>query len=323
LWEAALIGLLLAWLGAAAPAAASGEGEGVKAVLLSGTAHDALYDVVFEGMNGIAVGAFGTILTTADGGTTWSRQSPAPTPLALLGVAMHGGKCVVVGQIGAVFAAEDCRHWQAAPSVTKARLNSVSLNRSGRACAVGAFGTVLSSSDSGTTWTQLPLDWNRITGQGAEPHLYGVHVGEEGAITVVGEFELVLRSTDGGAHWKVLHKGERSLFGLQVLDDGQAYAVGQSGAVLATADGGSTWRSLDTGTTAILTGILATPGGKIAASGVNAVLTSGDGGVSWNSVPSKLVKNAWHESLAASEDSSGNRRVITVGAAGTILELSQ
>jgi photosystem II stability/assembly factor-like uncharacterized protein len=321
--EAAFLSLLVACLGTSTSAAAGGEGEGVKALLLSGTAHDALYDIAFEASNGMAVGAFGTILTTADGGTAWARQSPAPTPLALLGVAMRGGKCVVVGQMGAIFAAEDCRHWQRTSPVTKARLNAVSLNRSGRVCAVGAFGTILSSFDSGTTWTQLPLDWNRITGQSAEPHLYGVHVGDEGAITVVGEFELILRSTDGGAQWKVLHKGERSLFGLQLLDNGQAYAVGQSGAVLASSDAGSTWRSLDTGSKAILTGILASPGGKITVSGINTVLFSGDGGASWSSVRSKLVSDAWHEALAASQDGSGNRRVISVGAGGAILELSQ
>jgi photosystem II stability/assembly factor-like uncharacterized protein len=318
-----LTGLLLACLAAATTAAPVATGEGVKALLLSGTAHDALYDVAFEGRSGIAVGAFGAVLTTGDGGATWSKQSPAPTKLALLGVAMRGGKCVMVGQMGAVFAAEDCRHWEASPAVTKSRLNAVSTNLSGRACAVGAFGTVLASSDWGRTWTQLPLDWNRITGQSAEPHLYGVHIGDEGAITVVGEFELVLRSTDGGAQWKVLHKGERSLFGLQVLDNGQAYAVGQSGVVLASSDGGATWRSLNTGVSAILTGIVVAPDGHVVASGINTILTSEDAGASWRSMESKLVKNAWHEALAASADSSGRRRVMSVGAAGTILEIDQ
>ena len=167
------------------------------------------------------------------------------------------------------------------------------------------------------------MDWSRITGQSAEPHLYGVHVGDDSTLTVVGEFELILRSTDGGGQWKVLHKGERSLFGLQVLDNGQAYAVGQSGAVLASSDRGATWRSLDTGVTAILTGVLATPTGEVVASGINTIVYSEDGGASWSSLQSRLVNNAWHEALAASEDSSGKRRVMSVGAGGSILQLTQ
>jgi photosystem II stability/assembly factor-like uncharacterized protein len=317
-----LAGFLLVCLGAAARAALPTAGGKVE-VILHGTAHDALYDIAFEGRKGIAVGAFGTVLTTGDGGATWAAQSPAPTGLALFGVAVRDGRCVIVGQTGIAFAADDCKQWKLSPPVTKARLSSVSLNRNGHACAVGSFGTILSSSDWGKTWTQLPMDWSGISGQSAEPHLYGVHVGDDGTLTVVGEFELILRSTDGGGQWKVLHKGERSLFGLQVLDNGQAYAVGQSGAVLASSDRGATWRSLDTGVTAILTGVLATPTGEVVASGINTIVYSEDGGASWSSLQSRLVNNAWHEALAASEDSSGKRRVMSVGAGGSILQLTQ
>jgi photosystem II stability/assembly factor-like uncharacterized protein len=307
---------------AAVPVAPQAGAAQVTAVV-QGTAHDALYDIAFEGRRGIAVGSFGAILTTGDGGVTWTRQSPAPSALALFGAAMRSGRCVVVGQTGVAFWSEDCQHWKASASAARARLNAVSLNRNGRAWAVGAFGTVLSSSDWGATWTQAPIDWARLLGQSAEPHLYAVHVGDDGTVTLVGEFELVLRSSDHGAGWKVVHKGERSLFGLQVLGNGNAYAVGQNGAVLASSDKGISWRSLDTGVSAILTGIVATPDGLVVASGINTILTSRDAGASWQPVQSKLVKDAWHEAVALSEDSSGSRRVMSVGAAGTVLEIRQ
>lgn len=314
-------GMLAAAVSASAAGAAAIADPQVRLVR-QGSAHDALFDLAFEGRNGIAVGSFGMILGSADGGQHWSGQWEAPRGAALFGIARRAGKCVVVGQMGAIYSANDCRHWKAAPSVSTARLAAVSMNDSGTAYAVGAFGTVLKSIDWGASWSLVAMDWSRVTEQGAEPHLYAVAVGEDGVVTLAGEFELILRSSDGGAQWKVLHKGERSLFGLALQGKGKGYAVGQSGAVLGTADGGASWRSLDSGTTAILTGIVATAGGQVVASGVNTIVASRDNGASWQSLQSPMVKRAWHQAVAASEDAGGKVRLLTVGAGGLILEVN-
>jgi photosystem II stability/assembly factor-like uncharacterized protein len=307
---------------APAPAAAAAAAPSGSAKLIRhGTAHDALYDVAFEGERGIAVGAFGNVLVTADGGATWQVQPFPMKHLALMAVAMREGKCIAVGQTGLVYAAADCKTWKAAPSMTKSRLLAVDVNRQGLAYAVGAFGTILKSTDWGQSWAVQTVDWSTLTEDGVEPHLYDLHVGEDGSVTAVGEFELVMRSSDG-KQWKALHKGERSLFGLSVVEGGtKMYATGQSGALLSSADGGATWVSHKTGTGAILTGVHATPKGEVLASGINAVVLSRDGGASWSPLNSKLVRNAWYQALAASEGPGGKRRVVAVGAGGTILEL--
>ncbi|WP_231497765.1 MULTISPECIES: YCF48-related protein [unclassified Methylibium] len=289
-------------------------------MLRHGTAHDALYDVTFEGGKGIAVGAFGNVLSTSDGGATWQAQPFPMKHLALMAIAMREGRCIAVGQTGLVYVAADCKTWKEAASVTKSRLLAVDVNRHGVAYAVGAFGTILKSTDWGQSWAVQTVDWSGITEDGAEPHLYGVHVDEGGTATAIGEFELVLRASDG-APWKTLHKGERSLFGLFVADGRKMYASGQSGAILRSSDGGTTWESLKTGTNAILTGISATPHGEVIASGINAVVISRDGGATWNTVNSKLVRNTWYQALAVSEQTGGRRRLIAVGAGGSILEL--
>ena len=322
IWGSLLSGVLLVCGSVHAAAAMAGESGDIK-LIFHATAHDALYDIAFEGRNGIAVGAFGIVLTSEDGGSTWLRQWTAPDAIALLGVAMRAGKCVIVGQMGSVFAADGCRQWKPAAAVTKARLVSVSVNGRGEAYAVGAFGTILKSADWGNTWKPVPMDWSHVTADGAEPHLYGVHLGDDGVVTLVGEFELILRSLDGGVRWTELHKGERSLFALCLGNDGKGYAVGQAGAVLGTSDGGATWRSLDTGSTAILTGVAAAPNGGIVATGINTILYSANGGRSWDSMRSKLVRNAWHEAAAISGDASGKRRILTVGAGGRILEVNR
>ena len=197
---------------------------------------------------------------------------------------------------------------------------AVSMNRSGLTYAVGAFGQVLMSSDWGRSWTPVAIDWHGITDDGAEPHLYAVDVRDDGSVTIAGEFELILRLRAGS--WKVLRKGKGALFGLTLQDDGVGYAVGQSGTVLATVDGGTTWRALDSGVSSILTGVAATPDGLVVATGVNTIVASRDQGRTWRAVQSPQIRGAWHQAVAASEYVPGKRRLVTVGAAGLMLELN-
>lgn len=298
----------------------SQEQDAVKQ-LRHGTPHDALYDVGFDGLRGLAVGAFGTVLSTVDGGASWERQAPPVNNISLLSVAIRGDRCMAVGQGGLVLTADDCRNWRASPAITKSRLLAVDVNRRGIAYAVGAFGTILRSDDWGKSWTAQSVDWAGFTQDGAEPHLYDVHVAEDGTATVVGEFELVLRSNVAGGAWKALHKGERSLFGLSVGEGGRLLAVGQSGAFIASSDGGTTWLTAATGTGAILTSVHVTHGGTVLASGINTLVMSRDNGASWSAVPSRFLSNAWIQALATGDAGDGSRRVVAVGSGGSILQL--
>lgn len=289
--------------------------------LRRGTPHDALYDVAFDGGRGLAVGAFGTVMASADGGATWERQATPTGDVSLLSVAVRGDRCMAVGQGGLVLTADDCRSWRTAPGITKSRLLAVDVNRHGIAYAVGAFGTILRSDDWGKSWAAQTVDWTAFTQDGAEPHLYDVHVADDGTATVVGEFELVLRSGIGGLLWKALHKGERSLFGLSVGEDGQLLAVGQSGALIASGDNGTSWRTVSTGTGAILTSVHVTRGETVLASGINTLVMSRDKGATWTSVPSRWVGNAWVQAIATGDAAGGSHRVVAVGSGGSILQL--
>src|SRR3546814_8723920 len=59
--------------------------------MMSGTVHQALFSISLDGNTGYATGAAGEILQTGAGGASWKTMTPAPTPLALLGVATRGG----------------------------------------------------------------------------------------------------------------------------------------------------------------------------------------------------------------------------------------
>jgi len=316
--------LAAALLAAAAAAVASQAtpDQSSPRVIRNGAAHDALFDLDFDGRQGIAVGAFGTILGSDDGGANWAPLAVPPKTPVLLGAAIRAGHCLAVGQLGTILAADDCRQWRTVAPVGNARLMAVSLNGRGQAYAVGAFGTVLRSTDGGHAWQPVAIDWTGIGEGGAEPHLYDVHVGDEGTVTIVGEFGLILRSTDG-VRFQVVHRGEQSLFGLSQAADGSAYAVGQAGTVLASADGGLSWKALPTHSSAILTGVWSDGHGRIVASGINTILRSEDGGANWRRVDARLVTQAWHQAVAAApREGEGTWRVMTAGAAGTLLELA-
>lgn len=290
--------------------------------MFRGLPHDALYAVSFEGRNGIAVGDFGLVVETSDGGKTWTRHANPPTDLALLTVVRRAGRCIAGGQQGLIITADDCRQWRPSRTTTTARILAVQVNAKGIAYAVGGFGTLLKSVDWGGTWQALRPEWQTLSSDGIEPHLYDVHVADDGEVTVVGELEMVMRSRDGGAYWNLLHKGRRSLFGLKVMDDEVIYAVGQEGLILKATEGGRRWTELDSGTQSVLTGIWASPDGQVVASGIYTILYSSDGGKSWQADRSKPAQAGWHQAIAGHEAGEGPD-VVLVGSGGAILAVQR
>lgn len=286
-----------------------------------GVPHDMLYAMSMDGDHGIAVGDFGLVVETQDGGSTWNRQAAIPGAPGLFGVVRKSNKCIAGGQMGLILFSDDCHQWKTAPAVTSARILSVSVNASGVAYAVGGFGTLLRSTDWGKTWQAQTPEWKAFSSDGAEPHLYDVHVADSGEVTVVGEFEMVIRSRDDGAHWNLLHKGKRSLFALSVLPDGEIYAAGQEGLVLKATDGGTRWAELPSGTQSILTGLWAKGDGKVVVSGIYTVLYSTNGGRTWQADQSKSVRMGWHQAVVGKEDKDGQFNVVLAGSGGAILSV--
>lgn len=296
-----------------------GLSEGVIKPVHQGVIHDALYDLSFEGDQGLAVGGFGMVLQTSNGGHDWSSMADSFTELGLFGVVRKQGRCVAVGQQGVIFHSADCQTWVSASSSSTERLLEVDMNAAGVAYAVGGFGVMLKSTDWGETWSTLSPDWEPLT-DGIEPHLYAVDVDEDGVVTVVGEFELIMRSSDGGETWVPQHQGLRSLFGMHLLPNGEGYAVGQEGVILKTSNHGADgWHELDSPTQSILTGIKASSTGRVRASGIYTLLHSEDGGQTFTSDESPIIKGGWYQELATVKSAKGEPRIIVVGARGLIL----
>lgn len=304
------------------------------------TPHDKLFDVDFAGGDGWAVGDFGLVLHSGDGGDTWERQ-PLETTLALLGVDfLDEERGVAVGQSGTVFYTEDGGgRWARARADFSGRLLSVALRNDGLGIAVGEFGALLRSRDHGRSWQRLEIDWEALD-QVEPPHLYDVVFTPPDRITLAGEFGLVLRSADAGASWRVLRRGRQSLFAIAAVGPERLVAVGQEGTLLDSPDGGATWLRRPTGTEANLLNVWLSQHGEGVVTGIRTLLRSRDGGRTWRSVTGSPVSERWYQGIgravAAVEEEPargpdgrpiGGRatflvtRILIAGAQGSILRL--
>lgn len=304
-------------------------------VISKATPHDRLLSVAFDGEAGIAVGDGGLLQTSSDGGKTWIRER-APTELAMTDVAISGARTIVVGQMGLILIKQANGDWRQVDSGTDRRLLRVDINQSGLAVVVGAFGTLLKSTDAGETWASAAPDWSLLYAAGDgdmvaprdEPTNYVVHVAEDGQVLIGGEYGQLMRSKDAGPEWNIVyryqpkpHESAPTIFGMSIRDDGVGYAVGQSGFVARTTDNGLSWQVSQTPVTGSLFGVASFPNGQVVAVGQRASLRSTDAGVSWRPIEGLDFALNWYSSVGHSH-SAPEGEFIAVGHSARILRLN-
>jgi len=133
------------------------------------------------------VGEFGTIMTSADGGRTWSQQHGL-VESTLFGVHfVDTRRGWAVGMDSAILRTEDGGTTWTSQSAPLAQRSYYDVSVSGRqGWIVGSAGTVLKTSDGGESWTAEPLpielaaNWIRSVWLTPEGH--GLAVGAEGLV---------------------------------------------------------------------------------------------------------------------------------------------
>ena len=303
-----------------------------------GTAHDALYGLCQSGSQQLAVGDVGLVLESQDAGESWAKIRPF-TENALLDISCSNGVSLVVGQEGEIFRravgglravnglkavdGTTVEGFTSVASNTEERLLSVSdVSDTGLAVAVGAFGTIIRSTDAGQSWESVTMDWPTMTNDFFEPHLYDVHVSNSGTVTVVGEFELIIQSLDQGNSWQTVHLGEASLFGLSLHANGTGFAVGQDGKIIKTADGGRVWQEVSASSTGILLNVWTSGSGEVLISGIRNTLQSSDNGLSWNRIDQGALSSGWYQGLSIIDgDNSQSKSALLAGHGGNLIKL--
>lgn len=316
---------IFALLGCERPLAATSESHAVKL-------KDNLYGVkCVSGQACWAVGAFGTILHTADDGATWKRQGSHTTqPLYDVDfVDLQDGW--VVGRSGLILHTTDGGEtWEQQESGTEKHLFSVDFVDAKVGVAAGDWGAIVATNDGGKTWVRRNLPEDVI--------LNDIAMVDDSHGFIVGELGKVFATEDGGVTWTQRpNQIQKSLFGVDFLDRQHGFAVGIDALIIETTDGGATW-TVRNGSTEIraleqvgfamaydnpsLYGIALS--GKIgfAVGEVGAIFLSTDGGHTWKRRTSEGDEHdsVWYRaiSLATGADgmfvgAKGDRVIITNG----------
>jgi photosystem II stability/assembly factor-like uncharacterized protein len=255
------------------------------------------------------------IVTTTDGGATWTRQvSGAGTGNFLQAVYCLPGTqtCWAVGRAGKILTTTNLTTWTAQTSNTTNYLNSVFCTSTSFCIAVGQNGTV--DVYNGSTWTAT-------TGNGGTGTLADVACpGGNLVCYATGKQGITLLTTTGGTSWTQQAGGgsqANQMNGISCTDTSTCYAAGNAGTILKTSNGGQTWSLQTSGTTANLNGVSCFQANGCVAVGaaVSSVATvrfTADG-TSWNTGSSTGTQSLNGVSCVA------GGACLAVGAAGTAL----
>tara|TARA_R110001592_G_scaffold363248_4_gene682211 strand:+ start:64313 stop:65221 length:909 start_codon:yes stop_codon:yes gene_type:complete len=195
--------------------------EGSYQAIDSGT--DARLLAVDSNSSGLAyaVGAFGTILRSEDGGLTWELVPVDWEAILNDFVEPHlydvqvdeAGVVTLVGEFELVVRSPDGGvTWETAHK-GEASLFGLSLTADGSGFAVGQEGKIIRTSDGGSTWSEVESPTGGI--------LLTVWSSAQGEVLISG-IRNMLHSSDGGSTWDLIEGGDLNTGwyqGLVVVDD--------------------------------------------------------------------------------------------------------
>ena len=243
--------------------------------------------------NGWAVGDNGTILTTNDGGDSWTPQT-SNVGFDLLRVKFDNSTSGwVVGRNGTILSTTDGGNtWIEITSGVNFDLFDVVHVSSNNYLAFGTLG-LLKSTDGGTSWDQAPTNIVDV------PSFMDMTFVNDNLGFAVGNAGAIIRTKDGGDTWEYRRRNQENkvtewLTNVQFIDENIGWCVGATGItpydgiILKTIDGGDTWESriFNANTPPIASGIedfifIDTSTGWIIAG--SEIFKSVDGGFVWES----------------------------------------
>jgi photosystem II stability/assembly factor-like uncharacterized protein len=192
-----------------------------------GEAEASLLDTWFDDdRRGFAVGAFGLLLHTEDGGrswTTWSDRADNPRALHLHAVRRVGGALLVAGEQGLLLRLDPAGRRLAALRVPPGGSLFGLTGRGRTVVAFGLAGRAVRSGDGGSTWHPVAT--------GVEEALTGGAVLPDGRLALVTAAGQVLVSADDGRSFGSMAVGRGGpLAGVVAAGPGVLVLVGSGGA---------------------------------------------------------------------------------------------
>ncbi len=235
---------------------------------------------------GYAVGQWGTILKTSDGGANWTLQSSGTTQgLVSVQFPLNATTGYAVGGKGQILKTTNGGYYWKAQTSGDTTANFLSVHfpvGSDTGFVSGQWGVVFKTTDGGQAWVRQNT--------GVWYTFFTVQF-PKGASTgyVAGDQNQILKTIDGGRNWFWVHNGVGELYSMDFPTDAlTGYFVGVNGAIVKTSDGGYNWINQNSGTTNPLYAVQfptdAQTGYAAGAGGI--ILKTTDGGASWSVQPS-------------------------------------
>lgn len=185
--------------------------------------------------NGYAMGAYGVVLRTRDGGQSWAIQGNRlenPENYHFYAIAQSSaGTLILAGEAGTLLRSLDGGNtWERIESPYTGSFFDAVAASDGGLLIFGLRGNVFRSLDEGASWSPVATGDNRTLMCGT--------AGDDGSVILAGAAGAVLRSDDAGATFKVIPTtGNKVYSGVTTAPDGRVLLVGFGGISIMTGKG--------------------------------------------------------------------------------------
>ncbi len=247
--------------------------------------HNMMLGAARAGSRIVAVGAYGYIILSDDGGASYRQADKVPVDTTLTSVSFADAEQGWAAGHGGVIlhTADGGKSWALQRSDTSVDqpLFSIWFANANEGWAAGLWSLLLHTRDGGKSWQQVKLP-TAPGQQRGDLNLLHIFPGRDGALFVSAEQGVLYRSHDGGQHWEALATGSKaSLWSGVVTASGAVVVGGLGGKLLRSEDGGQHWQSLASPTSGSITA-LRSEGNQVMASSLSgALLVSEDDGRQW------------------------------------------
>lgn len=250
-----------------------------------------------DDQTGWVVGIGGAVRKTVNGGSTaWTTVASGTTRQLNDVDAVDSTHAWAVGGTtsteGVIVATTDGVTWATQSIPTTQGLNAVSMATTQTGFAVGNrntttnTGTVLKTTDGGTTWNPLSITYLNALGTpvALNTTMRAAAFRDELTGWIAGDSGLVLYTEDGGTTWTSQKSGSQAIYSIAPGPAESAHMVGVSGVMLRTENNGGSWRGQQQGTTVRLNGGTWTgPTSGLVVGAAGLVMKTEDAGDSWAS----------------------------------------
>jgi photosystem II stability/assembly factor-like uncharacterized protein len=195
--------------------------------------------------------AWPTVYVSTDNGANW-QDTFWPNQIANMAdkLCINGGTLYAIGHAGQIwkYAVNPENTWVVQPSGTTDTLKCVKALDNSTVWTGGTNGTVLSTTNGGTSWKSVG---GGTIGSGTVDVVEALNANTAFITSFSGNIGRIFRTTNGGSSWSSVESKTGVAFGgIQMKTTLEGYAVGSptdgKWNVLKTTDGGSTWTSLAT-----------------------------------------------------------------------------